>query len=62
VAGLSLVWYRRLYPSAVRRAQAEMRSALEAIGAALQAEAVFGTSDEAPTPPRRLGPAAPPHV
>jgi serine/threonine protein kinase len=42
VAGLSLVWYRWLYPAVLEKARGEMRRALHAVGAAVQAEEVFG--------------------
>jgi hypothetical protein len=42
-AGLSLLGYRRLYPSVVTKSEGEMRGALEAVAGAVRSEAVFGT-------------------
>jgi hypothetical protein len=42
-AGLSLLTYRRLYPSVLAKAEGEMRRALEAVAGAVRSEAVFGT-------------------
>jgi hypothetical protein len=42
VAAVSLLGYRRLYPGVLRKAEGEMRQALEAVAAALRAEGVFG--------------------
>jgi hypothetical protein len=42
VAGLSLLWYRRLYPGVLRKAEDEMREALGAVASAVRSEAVFG--------------------
>ncbi len=49
VAGAGLLWYRRLYPATLRRAEAEMRGALEAVASAVESDAVFGPA------PARLG-------
>ncbi|MGZ8413089.1 MAG: serine/threonine-protein kinase [Gemmatirosa sp.] len=43
VAGLALVWYRWLYSSVLHKARDEMLRALQAVGAAVQSEEVFGT-------------------
>jgi hypothetical protein len=42
-AGLIMYAYRRFYSGTLSRVQKEMREALEAIAAAIQAEEVFGT-------------------
>ena len=43
VAGVSLAWYRWLYPSVLKKSRREMLGALEAVAAAVQSEEVFGT-------------------
>jgi hypothetical protein len=42
LGGLSLVWYRWLYPAVLEKARGEMLRALQAVSASVQAEAVFG--------------------
>jgi phage baseplate assembly protein W len=42
VAGLSLLGYRLFYPTVLAKAENEMRRALQAVGAAVQSETVFG--------------------
>ncbi|MDF1505581.1 serine/threonine-protein kinase [Roseisolibacter sp. H3M3-2] len=55
LGALSLAWYRWLYPSVLRKARAEMQRALQAVGASVQAEAVFGAPPPPPALPRAAG-------